>query len=208
MPRLCRLSLQSGKSCTSQSSAASCALGETKLLRVWRDRLVDVLRSVDPTLLLPRPNKLGDVKHFHSLAASAQEHGVAIGKLRGLINSGHYPQIQEATDEFTKLAKENDEMSGPLARWIWLHRTLSLRGVLMSAVWADTGRRILPGEHIVHANPCELRDAHNEAGANKKRVSVAARLMRGVVSMTGAHLRGTRPAGTGAPCARWLARPS
>lgn len=69
-------------------------------------RLIEPLRSANSALILEFPNKLGDVKHFHSLAASAQEVGLAIGKLRGHVNSGHYPQVDEAHDEFLSLAQE------------------------------------------------------------------------------------------------------
>lgn len=79
---------------------------EAKIAPRVKHRLVDELRAVDPSLILPHPNKLGDVKHFHSLAASAQDVGIPIGKLRGHVNSGHYPQVAEAAAEFAALAKE------------------------------------------------------------------------------------------------------
>lgn len=69
-------------------------------------RVVEPLRAVNGSLIRKYPNKLGDVKHFHSLAASAQEFGLAIGKLRGHINTGHYPQVDEAQAEFEVLAQE------------------------------------------------------------------------------------------------------
>lgn len=79
---------------------------ENKIAPRVRTRVVEELKEVDPTLIVTNQNKLGDVKHFHSLAASAQEFGLAIGKLRGHVNSGHYPQVDEAKDEFMTLAKE------------------------------------------------------------------------------------------------------
>jgi hypothetical protein len=71
-------------------------------------RVVDELRKIDPKLVLPAgtPNKLGEVKHFHSLAADAQGYGLPIGKLRGKVNAGHYPQVDEARTEFASLARE------------------------------------------------------------------------------------------------------
>jgi cellulose biosynthesis protein BcsQ len=79
---------------------------EAKIAPRVSKRVVDELKSVDPNLIINFPNKIGDVKHFHSLAASAQTYGVAIGKLRGMVNSGHYPQVDEAKAEFEVLAKE------------------------------------------------------------------------------------------------------
>jgi cellulose biosynthesis protein BcsQ len=71
-----------------------------------RDRIVQDLRAVDASLVPEGGNKLGGIKHFHSLAPEAQRHGVAIGKLRGLVNPGHYGQVDEAADEFHLLARE------------------------------------------------------------------------------------------------------
>jgi cellulose biosynthesis protein BcsQ len=71
-----------------------------------RDRIVQDLRAVDPSLVPEGGNKLGGIKHFHSLAPEAQRHGVAIGKLRGLVNPGHYGQVDEAAEEFHLLARE------------------------------------------------------------------------------------------------------
>lgn len=75
-------------------------------------RVIDALKKVDPKLILSQGNKIGDVKHFHSLAASAQENGLAIGKLRGHVNSGHYGQVDEAAYEFAMLAKEIAKRAG------------------------------------------------------------------------------------------------
>jgi cellulose biosynthesis protein BcsQ len=71
-----------------------------------RDRIVADLRAVDPSLAPHGSNKLSSIKHFHSLAPEAQKHGVAIGKLRGKVNPGHYSQVDEAADEFSNLARE------------------------------------------------------------------------------------------------------
>jgi cellulose biosynthesis protein BcsQ len=79
---------------------------ESKIAPRVRDR---VIRDLEPLGrdLVPRggSNKLGAVKHFHSLAPSAQKYGVPIGALRGLVHSGHNGRIDEAADEFASLAK-------------------------------------------------------------------------------------------------------
>lgn len=85
---------------------------ENKIAPRVARRVVDELKNVDANLIIAHPNKLGDVKHFHSLAASAQEYGRAIGKLRGVVNSGHYPQVDEAADEFATIAKEIVKRTG------------------------------------------------------------------------------------------------
>jgi len=71
-----------------------------------RDKIVAELRSVDPKLVPFTSNKLGGIKNFHSLAPQAQEIGLAIGKLRGHVNSGYYAQVDEAKDEFWALSEE------------------------------------------------------------------------------------------------------
>jgi len=72
-----------------------------------RHRVADVLRVVSPTLVpAVSANKIGDIKNFHSLAPAAQEYGLAIGKLRGYVNPGHYVQVDEAADQFSIVAKE------------------------------------------------------------------------------------------------------
>jgi len=85
---------------------------EAKIAPRVKARVVDELKAVDASLVLPHPNKLGDVKNFHSLAASAQDVGMAIAKLRGHVNSGHYPQVDEAKTEFAALAKEIVKRTG------------------------------------------------------------------------------------------------
>lgn len=70
-------------------------------------RVVNSLRTIDPALTpFAGGNKVGGVKHYQSLAPSAQEHGVAIGKLRGLVNSGYNTTIDEAKSAFASLARE------------------------------------------------------------------------------------------------------
>lgn len=75
--------------------------------------LIDVLKKVDASLV-PHGggNKLGGIKHFHSLAPEAQRAGVAIGSLQGFVNSGHYPQIHEARTQFDNLAAEIIKRAG------------------------------------------------------------------------------------------------
>jgi hypothetical protein len=64
------------------------------------------LKAVDPKLLPQGGNKLGGIKHYQSLAASAQQYGVAIGKLKGRVNPGHTGAINDALKDFADLAKE------------------------------------------------------------------------------------------------------
>jgi len=72
-----------------------------------RDRVVADLRAVDPSLVPSTGrNKLGSIKNFHSLAPQAQKVGLPIGKLRGNVNSGHYPAVDEALQQFAELANE------------------------------------------------------------------------------------------------------
>jgi cellulose biosynthesis protein BcsQ len=93
--------VQSGRSATNPH-----ADWEKRIAPRVRDRIVDDLRRVDPSLIPAGGNKLGAIKNFHSLAAEAQKYGVAIGKLRGLVNPGNYAQIDEAYTEFQQLAHE------------------------------------------------------------------------------------------------------
>jgi len=71
-----------------------------------RDRIVADLRAVDASLVPHGGNKIGGIKHFNSLAPAGQKYGLAIGKLRGYVNSGQNPGIEEAADEFKELGKE------------------------------------------------------------------------------------------------------
>ena len=69
-------------------------------------RVANVLRNLDPSLVPFTTNKLASIKDFHSLAPQAQDYGIAIGKLRGMVNSGYNEQIAEAASEFQGLAHE------------------------------------------------------------------------------------------------------
>lgn len=80
---------------------------EKKIAPRVRDKVQTPLRRVAPSLAPPHsPNKIGGIKHFHSLAPDAQKHGVAIGKLRGHVNPGHYSNVDEARRMFAGLARE------------------------------------------------------------------------------------------------------
>lgn len=68
-------------------------------------RVVDELRAVNGSLVGAAPYKLGDIPHFHSLAATAQELGIPVGKLRGHVNSGNNPRIDELRAHFETLAQ-------------------------------------------------------------------------------------------------------
>ena len=57
-------------------------------------------------------SKLGWIKHYQSLAAAAQQHGVAIGKLNGLVNPGHTGAINDARTDFADLTKEIIKRTG------------------------------------------------------------------------------------------------
>jgi hypothetical protein len=61
---------------------------------------------LDPKLVPFSKNKLSSIKDFHSLSPQAQDFGLAIGKLRGKVNSGYNAQVAEAADEFRALAME------------------------------------------------------------------------------------------------------
>jgi cellulose biosynthesis protein BcsQ len=92
---------------TGRTAASPHADWEKKIAPRVRDRVVSVLGSVDQNLI-PNfgGNKVGGVKHFHSLAPEAQRYGVAIGKLRGHVNAGHYGTVDDARSTFLGLARE------------------------------------------------------------------------------------------------------
>jgi cellulose biosynthesis protein BcsQ len=69
-------------------------------------RIIEDLKAIDESLIPRAGNKVGGIKHFHSLAPVAQKHGLAIGDLRGYVNSGYYPQVDEARDQFLDVARE------------------------------------------------------------------------------------------------------
>ncbi len=82
--------------------------------KTWEDRicpqvqnkLVAPLREFCPDMVIKSGSKLGDVKHFQSLAPSAQEFGVPIAELKRYVNPGYIPTISEANDIFSSLANE------------------------------------------------------------------------------------------------------
>src|ERR1019366_6142208 len=79
---------------------------ESKIAARVRDRIVEDIRKVNPSLVPDGSNKISSIKDFHSLAPQAQVNGVAIGKLKGIVNPGYYAQIEEAQAEFDGLARE------------------------------------------------------------------------------------------------------
>lgn len=90
------------------------ALWEKKIAPRVRDRVVNVLGAVDWDLAptYAGGNKIGQVKHFHSLAPKAQEKGISIGKLRGHVNAGHNGIVDDARLTFLQLAKEIVKRTG------------------------------------------------------------------------------------------------
>lgn len=80
---------------------------EKKIAPRVRERIIKDLQSYDPALV-PQSGgyKIGGVKNFHSLAPEAQKHGLAIGALRGITNSGNNPSVKEANTVFNDIAKE------------------------------------------------------------------------------------------------------
>lgn len=77
---------------------------EGKIAPRVKNRVVDALRGIDETLAPFPGSKLASIKDFHSLAPQAQEYGLAIGDLRGHVNSGYNNQVDEAAAEFAGLA--------------------------------------------------------------------------------------------------------
>lgn len=83
---------------------------ENKIAPRVSKRVVDVLSNIDKSLVADimtgsSPNKIGDVKNYHSLAAAAQEAGIPIGHLRGKVNTGQNRQVDEAKRQFANLAR-------------------------------------------------------------------------------------------------------
>jgi cellulose biosynthesis protein BcsQ len=87
-----------------RSAALPHAGWEEKIEARVRERVISELMSFDHTLVPEGQNKLGEIKHYHSLAPEAQKHGVAIGKLRGHVNPGHYVTVDNAKSDFAALA--------------------------------------------------------------------------------------------------------
>ncbi len=79
---------------------------EKKIAPRVRDCIVEDLRKVHPSLVPQTTNKIAAIKDFHSLAPQAQTKGLAMGKLKGHVNPGYYPQVEEAASEFQDLARE------------------------------------------------------------------------------------------------------
>jgi cellulose biosynthesis protein BcsQ len=71
--------------------------------RVMR-RVVDELKVINHDLVGAPPYKIGEVKHFQSLAAEAQSHGLAIAKIKTKVNPGYKSQIGDAKKEFSRMA--------------------------------------------------------------------------------------------------------
>jgi cellulose biosynthesis protein BcsQ len=97
---------------TGTSAANPHADWEKKIAPRVRDRIIEDLKAVDPKLLPIGGNKLGGIKHYQILAASAQQFGVAIGKLNGLVNPGHSGAISDARADFADLTKEIIKRTG------------------------------------------------------------------------------------------------
>lgn len=97
---------------TGKSAANPHSDWEKKIAPRVRDRIIEDLKKVDPKLVPQGGNKVGAIKHYQSLAASAQQHSVAIGKLGGLVNPGHTAAINGAKADFADLAKEIIKRAG------------------------------------------------------------------------------------------------
>jgi hypothetical protein len=71
------------------------------------------MEKVDPALV-PHGgvNKVGGVKHYHSLVPEAQKCGIAIGKLRGHVNSAQYAQVDDTREAFLQLARKIVQKTG------------------------------------------------------------------------------------------------
>lgn len=68
------------------------------------EKLAGVLQKIDTKLVCSGPHLLGEVKHFQSLPAVAQDRGMALSKLKGQVNPGHNMQIALAKETFSTLA--------------------------------------------------------------------------------------------------------
>jgi cellulose biosynthesis protein BcsQ len=86
---------------------------EGKIAPRVKSRIIDVLRSVDPSLTLQPPYKIADVKHYQSLPAIAQDCGLPIGWMQGEVNSGYSPEIAQANARFEAIAVELLKRLGP-----------------------------------------------------------------------------------------------
>jgi cellulose biosynthesis protein BcsQ len=79
---------------------------EKKIAPRVRECVIQDLQKVHANLVPHTSNKIAAIKDFHSLAPQAQSKGLAIGKLKGHVNPGYYPQVEEAAVEFQDLARE------------------------------------------------------------------------------------------------------
>lgn len=79
---------------------------EKKIASRVKMKVVDVLppENISPAVAA-HGQKLGEIKHYQSLAATAQREQVAIGDLR-TVNPGHKEAVQHASESFAILAKE------------------------------------------------------------------------------------------------------
>lgn len=77
---------------------------EAKIAPRVKQRIVDVLEVLGPDMTVQLPYKLGEVKHFQSLAADAQKLKLPFGDLRGKVNPGHNKQIATAAKVFDDIA--------------------------------------------------------------------------------------------------------
>jgi cellulose biosynthesis protein BcsQ len=91
---------------TGRNAANPHAEWEAKIAPRVRDRINKDLAAIDPALVPGGGNKVGGIKNFQSLAPSAQKEGVAIGSLRGKVNSGHYADVDAVGEEFAQIGRE------------------------------------------------------------------------------------------------------
>lgn len=79
---------------------------EKKIASRVRMKIVDVLQPENISQAVQsRGQKLGEIKHYQSLAASAQRERVGIGELK-TVNPGHRDAVRDAANSFEELAKE------------------------------------------------------------------------------------------------------
>lgn len=77
---------------------------ESKIAPRVKQRIVDVLEELGPDMKVKLPYKLGEVKHFQSLAADAQKEKLPFADLKGRVNPGHNKQIETAASVFDRIA--------------------------------------------------------------------------------------------------------
>lgn len=77
---------------------------EGKIAPRVKVRIVDVLESLGGDFKVQPPYKLGEIKHFQSLAADAQKLKLPFSELRGKVNPGHNHQIAKAAQVFSEVA--------------------------------------------------------------------------------------------------------